>query len=185
MSGLALPRFPPSKLTDSLPVIKASELRSGITRGTGRASRDFSSNYVVRDGDFLFSWSGSLLTKFRTGSEEVLNLHLFRVTFHQYPMWFSSQWICHHLEEFQTIAASRAAKMGHIQRGHLKQAMTICPPDGVLTKLDRTTDPLVNRTMKDELEYRALVQIRDLLLPRFIGGELSLPAAVKALEAAT
>ena len=70
-----------------------------------------------------------------TGSEEVLNLHLFRVTSHQYPMWFSSQWICHHLEEFQTIAASKAATMGHIQRGHLKQAMTICPPDGVLTKL--------------------------------------------------
>ena len=75
--------------------------------------------------------------------------------------------------------------MGHIERGHLKQVMTICPPDGRRTQLGRIEDPLVNRIMRNELGCRALVQIRDLLLPRFIAGELNLPATVKALEAAT
>ena len=36
------------------------------------------------------------------------------------------------------IAASKATTMGHIQRGHLKEAMTNCPPDDLLSILGRT-----------------------------------------------
>lgn len=117
LNGLAMQKFPPFEVSDSLPVIKISELRSGITPRTGRASRNIPSDYVVRDGDFLFSWSGSLLAKFWTGGEGALNQHLFKVTSSRYPMWFCSQWVYHHLEEFQAIAASKATTMGHIPTG--------------------------------------------------------------------
>lgn len=172
LNGLALQKFPALGPSDSLPVIKIGELRGGITPKSGRASREIPKKYVVKDGDFLFSWSGSLLAKFWTGGEGALNQHLFKVTSTRYPMWFCSQWVQHHLEEFQAIAASKATTMGHIQRGHLKEAMTICPPDRVLSVLGETMSPLVDRTIKNELESRMLAQIRDLLLPKLISGEI-------------
>lgn len=135
LNGLALQKFPGEGEADSLPVIKIAELRNGITANSNRASRKVPSQYVIKDGDFLFSWSGSLLAKFWTGGEGALNQHLFRVTSDRYPAWFFSEWVQHHLEEFQIIAASKATTMGHIQRGHLKAAMTICPPDNTITRL--------------------------------------------------
>ena len=185
LNGLAMQKFPASELSESLPVIKVSELRGGITPKTGRASRNIPSEYVVRDRDFLFSWSGSLLAKFWTGGEGALNQHLFRVTSGRYPMWFCSHWVYHHLEEFQAIAASKATTMGHIQRGHLKQAIAICPPGAVLAKLGCIMEPLVDRIIKNELESRALAGIRDLLLSKLIAGELSALSIVKRLEVAT
>jgi type I restriction enzyme, S subunit len=172
LNGLALQKFPGEGEADSLPVIKIAELRNGITANSNRASRKVPSQYVIKDGDFLFSWSGSLLAKFWTGSEGALNQHLFKVTSDRYPAWFFSEWVQHHLEEFQIIAASKATTMGHIQRGHLKAAMTICPPDNTIAKLGEVIAPLIDRIVRNELESRTLAQTRDLLLPRLMSGEL-------------
>lgn len=172
LNGLALQKFPGEGEPDSLPVIKIAELRNGITANSNRASRKVPSQYVIKDGDFLFSWSGSLLAKFWTGGEGALNQHLFKVTSDRYPAWFFSEWVQHHLEEFQIIAASKATTMGHIQRGHLKAAMTICPPDNIITRLGEVVAPLIDRIVRNELESRTLAQTRDLLLPRLMSGEL-------------
>ena len=183
LNGLALQKFPASDPEDSLPVIKIAELRGGIKPKSNRASREVPEKYVVADGDFLFSWSGSLLAKFWTEGEGALNQHLFKVTSDRYPAWFFSQWVHHHLEEFQAIAASKATTMGHIQRRHLKEAKTTCPPDDVLSILGQTVGPLVERTIKNELEARTLAQTRDLLLPKLMSGEIRLTEAEKAVEA--
>ncbi|MCY4374863.1 MAG: restriction endonuclease subunit S [Spirochaetaceae bacterium] len=185
LNGLAMQRFPAISSSNSLPVIKVSELRSGVTPKTGRASRGMPAKYVVRDGDFLFSWSGSLIAKFWTGGEGALNQHLFKVTSGRYPMWFCGHWIYHHLEGFQAIAASKATTMGHIQRRHLKQAMATCPPDGVLAELGHIMENLVDRVIKNELESRTLVEIRDRLLSKLITGELRILSAVNGREDAT
>lgn len=172
LNGLALQKFPGEGEADSLPVIKIAELRNGITANSNRASRKVPSQYVIKDGDFLFSWSGSLLAKFWTGGEGALNQHLFKVTSDRYPAWFFSEWVQHHLEEFQIIAASKATTMGHIQRGHLKAAMTICPPDNTITRLGEVVVPLIDRIVRNELESRNLAHTRDLLLPRLMSGDL-------------
>lgn len=172
LNGLALQKFPGEGEPDSLPVIKIAELRNGIAEKSNRASRKVPSQYVIQDGDFLFSWSGSLLAKFWTGGEGALNQHLFKVTSDRYPAWFFSEWVQHHLEEFQTIAASKATTMGHIQRGHLKAAMTICPPDHVIAQLGLIVAPMVDQIIHNDLESRTLAQTRDLLLPRLMSGEL-------------
>ena len=172
LNGLALQKFPASDHEDSLPVIKIAELRGGITAKSNRASRDVPDKYVIKDGDFLFSWSGSLLAKFWTEGEGALNQHLYKVTSERYPAWFFSQWVLHHMEGFQSIAASKATTMGHIQRGHLKEAMTTCPPDDVLSILGQTVFPLVERITKNKLENRTLAQTRDLLLPKLMSGEI-------------
>ena len=183
LNGLALQKFPASDPDDSLPVIKIAELRGGIAPKSSRASREVPEKYVVADGDFLFSWSGSLLAKFWTEGEGALNQHLFKVTSGRYPPWFLSQWVHHHLEEFRAIAASKATTMGHIQRRHLKEAETMCPPDDVLSILGQTVGPLVERTIKNDLEARTLAQTRDLLLPKLMSGEIRLREAEEAVEA--
>lgn len=172
LNGLALQKFPGEGQANSLPVIKIAELRNGITANSNRASRKVPLQYVIKDGDFLFSWSGSLLAKFWTGGEGALNQHLFKVTSDRYPAWFFSEWVQHHLEEFQIIAASKATTMGHIQRGHLKAAMTICPPDNIIPRLGEVVAPLIDRIVRNELESRTLAQTRDLLLPRLMSEEL-------------
>ena len=182
LNGLALQRFPAFDPDDSLPVIKIAELRGGITPKSSRASREVPQKHLVADGDFLFSWSGSLLARFWTEGEGALNQHLFKVTSDRYPPWFFSQWVHHHLEEFQAIAASKATTMGHIQRRHLGEAETTCPPDDVLSILGQTVGPLVERTIKNDLEVRTLTQTRDLLLPKLMSGEICIEGAEKIVE---
>ena len=177
LNGLALQKFPATDPDDSLPVIKIAELRNGVSAKSDRASREVPAKYIIKDGDFLFSWSGSLLAKFWTEGEGALNQHLFKVTSERYPMWFVSHWVHHHLEEFQAIAASKATTMGHIQRGHLKAAMTLCPPDDVLARLGVVMAPLVEQAIHNELESRTLAQLRDTLLPKLISGDLRIADA--------
>ena len=177
LNGLALQKFPATNLENSLPVIKIAELRGGVTAKSNRASHEVPDKYVVKDGDFLFSWSGSLLAKFWTEGEGALNQHLFKVTSDRYPAWFFSQWVQHHLEEFRAIAASKATTMGHIQRRHLKEAITYCPPNNVLSTLGQTVGQLVECTIKNELQSRTLAQTRDLLLPKLMSGEIRLVEA--------
>ncbi len=172
LNGLALQKFPAANEHDSLPVIKIAEIRNGITAKSSRASRKVPAKYVVKDGDFLFSWSGSLLAKFWTGGEGALNQHLFKVTSDRYPAWFFSNWVCHHLGNFQDIAATKATTMGHIKREHLTQAVAICPPDDVLASLGETLRAATVRIVKNELQNRTLTHIRNLLLPKLIGGEI-------------
>ena len=184
LNGLALQKFPGETEPNSLPVIKIAELRNGITANSNRASRKVPGQYVIQDGDFLFSWSGSLLAKFWTSGEGALNQHLFKVSSGRYPAWFFSEWVQHHLEEFQMIAASKATTMGHIQRGHLRSAKTIGPPDDVIQRMGDMMAPLIDRIIRNELESRTLAQTRDLLLPRLMSGELRLAETPAALEAA-
>ena len=174
LNGVALQKFPASDSEKSFPVIKIAELRGGITAKSGRASREVPKKYVVKNGDFLFSWSGSLLARFWTEGDGALNQHLFKVSSDRYPAWFFSQWVYHHLKEFQAIAASKATTMGHIQRRHLKEALVVCPPDDVLAVLGQTVGLLVHRTIKNDLEARTLSQTRDLLLPRLMSGKIRL-----------
>ena len=182
LNGVALQKFPAKDPGNSLPVIKIAELRGGVTPKSGRASREIPEKYVVKKGDFLFSWSGSLLAKFWTQGDGALNQHLFKVTSSLYPKWFYSQWILHHLEGFQAIAASKATTMGHIQRSHLKEASTICPPDEVLSKLGELIGPAVDRTIANALECCTLAQIRDLLLSKLVSGEIRVAGRAQADE---
>lgn len=184
LNGLALQKYPATDKEDSLPVIKIAELRSGITSKSGRASRSVPKKYIVSDGDFIFSWSGSLLAKFWTRGEGALNQHLFKVSSATYPSWFFSQWVHHHLPDFQRIAASKATTMGHIQRSHLSGAITVCPSAPTVEGLGTVFKPLVERTVHNELENRTLAATRDLLLPKLMSGEIRLSEAEDLVEAA-
>ena len=128
--------------------------------------------YIVNDGDVLFSWSGSLELVLWAGGIGALNQHLFKVTSDDYPKWLCYRWILEHLGGFRDIAADKATTMGHIQRRHLTEAMTVIPSKATLAALDRTMAPLLERMLKHRLESRALAAQRDTLLPGLVSGEV-------------
>jgi type I restriction enzyme S subunit len=171
LNGLALQKYPGTD-DDDLPVIKIAELRAGVATGNDRASRSIPLQYVVEDGDVLFSWSGSLLQRIWTGGRGALNQHLFKVTSKQWPKWLHYLWVDHHLPNFQAIAASKATTMGHIQRHHLSEAMTVIGSPDVMAAANVLISPLLDRYLANSREARTLATTRDLLLPRLMSGEL-------------
>ena len=181
LNGLALQKFPPTGVKD-LPVIKIAQLRKGDSVGADFASGSIKPEYVVRNGDVLFSWSGSLEVEIWCGGEGALNQHLFKVTSSEYPKWFYYLWTRHHLDSFRQIAASKATTMGHIQRSHLSAAVVVVPSDGVLKSADGIFTHLVDRIVATALQAKTLSTLRDTLLPRLISGQLRVPEALAATE---
>jgi type I restriction enzyme S subunit len=182
LNGLALQKFPPSE--DSwLPVIKIAQLRKGDTVGADRAGRNIKPEYVIQNGDVLFSWSGSLEVVIWCGGEGALNQHLFKVTSVEFPKWFYYLWTRQHLPAFQQIAASKATTMGHIQRKHLTEAQVVVPPEEVIQVLGAQIEPLIERWLANAEQAQSLTQLRDTLLPRLISGQLRLSEAEAQLEA--
>ncbi len=59
LNGLALQKYP-VKDWRALPVVKIAQLRTEDTRDAEQASADIPPQYVINDGDVIFSWSGSL-----------------------------------------------------------------------------------------------------------------------------
>ena len=176
LNGLALQKFPPSD--DSwLPVIKIAQLRKGDTVGADRAGRNLKPEYVIQNGDVLFSWSGSLEVEVWCGGEGALNQHLFKVTSKSFPKWFYLRWTRHHLSHFRQIAASKATTMGHIQRAHLSDAKVLVPTDALLGAMDDCFGPLLACSVENEQQAQTLAALRDTLLPRLISGQLRLPEA--------
>jgi type I restriction enzyme, S subunit len=182
LNGLALQKYPPLPDEKPFPVIKIAEMRSGITEKSGMASRQIPEKYIVKDGDFLFSWSGSLVAKFWTEGDGALNQHLFKVTSNDYPTWFFTQWTYHHLGDFQRIAAAKATTMGHIQRGHLTAARVVCPQSELMNPMSHLVAPLVENAIKNRLESRTLAELRDRLLPKLMSGEIRVKDAEQMVE---
>jgi type I restriction enzyme S subunit len=182
LNGLALQKFPPNG-DDSLPVIKIAQLRAGHTVGADRASIDLPPQYIIEDGDVLFSWSGSLEVEIWCGGSGALNQHLFKVTSVQFPKWFYYLWTRHHLTDFQNTAANKATTMGHIQRHHLSEAKVFVPPPALMETMDKQFAPVVDKLIANRLESRTLAALRAALLPRLLSGELRVPAAAKLVEA--
>lgn len=174
LNGLALQKFPPMGI-DDLPVIKIAQLRKGDTTGADKASRAIKPEYIVRDGDVLFSWSGSLEVEIWCGGEGALNQHLFKVTSQKFARWFYFLWARKHLVHFRQIAASKATTMGHIQRSHLSDAKVVVPSVQVLAIADSIFMPIIDQITANTLEAKTLAELRDTLLPRLISGKLRVP----------
>jgi type I restriction enzyme S subunit len=172
LNGLALQKYPPNE-ESTFPVIKIAQLRKGDSSGADQCNTTLPPQYVVEDGDVLFSWSGSLEVEIWCGGIGALNQHLFKVTSEEFPKWYYYYWTLHHLDEFRLIAASKATTMGHIQRGHLRDAKVLLPPKQLLNAMTQVMSPLIDQLIANKIQLRNLVSLRDSMLPKLLGGELS------------
>ena len=179
LNGLALQKYQPESEVEFLPVIKIAQLRSGHTNGSDKASAHLRHEYIVEDGDVLFSWSGSLEVEIWCGGRGALNQHLFKVTSKEVPKWFYYFATRHHLPEFREIAAHKATTMGHIQRRHLTDAKIVLPPEHVLEALSRVITPMFDSRLNSAVHAKVLTGLRDSLLPRLISGKIRLTSGAK------
>ena len=184
LNGLALQKFPPLKGEAVLPVLKIAQLRAGRTDAGALANRKMRPEYVVKDGDIVFSWSGSLEIRIWTGGEAALNQHLFKVFSQVHPEWFCYQSTLKHLPLFRQIAASKATTMGHIQRHHLTEAKIPVAPDAVMQRFSAVFGPMQALIVQNGKLIKELEELRDHLLPRLISGKLSLEEAEQVVEEA-
>ncbi|MBQ9578662.1 MAG: restriction endonuclease subunit S [Ottowia sp.] len=183
LNGLALQKFPAESDDEFLPVIKIAQLRAGNTNGADRASARIAPEYIVNDGDVLFSWSGSLEVEVWNGGQGALNQHLFKVTSSEVPKWFYFFATRHHLTDFRAIAAGKATTMGHIQRKHLTQAHIAVAPEMVMKRLDAAIAPFFEQMIGVAQQSHTLAALRDTLLPQLLSGALRVPDAEKFLQA--
>ena len=172
LNGLALQKYPPRGDGEDLRVIKIAELRKGSAEGAAWANGDVAEQYVIGDGDLLFSWSGTLEAEFWFGGKGVLNQHLFKVTSSRFPSWFCFLWIRQHLPWFRAIASSKATTMGHIKRGHLQETPVVVPPNEVLHEANEVIGPIYDLFGQLMIESRKLAAMRDVLLPKLLSGEV-------------
>jgi len=174
LNGLALQKYPSEEGNDFLPVIKIRELKNGITESTDKASPQVPKEYIIENGDVLFSWSGSLEVVLWYYGKGALNQHLFKVSSVKYPKWFYYMWTLHHLNEFKRIAEDKATTMGHIQRKHLKNAKVLVPNGDILAKMTEIFEPLIDSIINNGIQSQILAKKRDLLLPKLMSGEIRL-----------
>lgn len=173
-NGLAMQRFRPLPGEKGLPVLKIKELRQGSCDSASElCSPNIRADYLVHDGDVVFSWSGSLLVDFWCGGECGLNQHLFKVTSTTYDKWFYYAWTHHHLARFVAMAADKATTMGHIKREALEKAEVLIPDAEEYRRLGTVLAPLYEQIVNNRIECRRLAELRDTLLPRLMSGELS------------
>jgi type I restriction enzyme S subunit len=179
LNGLALQKYPARGDGSDLPVIKIAELRKGSSENADAANSDVPAQFVVNDGDLLFSWSGTLEVQRWFGGKGALNQHLFKVTPSRHPLWYVHHAILQHLPEFRAIASSKATTMGHIQRKHLDAAMVVVPAEPVLRAADELISPIYALAAGLRIENRVLAALRDYLLPRLLTGQVRVQVAVR------
>ena len=157
------------------PILRIKELNSGISDATLRSDVAATDENIARHHDLLFSWSGSLEVYRWHGPESLINQHIFKVLPSQdVPVWLVAGWIRHHLPEFQRIARDKATTMGHIKRGHLTEALVHIPPAPQLRELDAVFAPLDAAIGTLASETARLVELRSMLIPRLVLGQLSI-----------
>lgn len=173
LNGLAMQKYRPNYDEEGLPVLKIKELRQGSCDSNSElCSPSIKSEYIVHDGDVIFSWSGSLLVDFWCGGTCGLNQHLFKVTSSSYDKWFYYAWTSHHLQKFVAIATDMATTMGHIKRKELSKAKVLIPSQYDYDRIGGVLAPLYDLLIANRIENRKLSSLRDELLPKLISGEI-------------
>ncbi|XSG83892.1 MAG: restriction endonuclease subunit S [Methylohalobius sp. ZOD2] len=166
--------FKPAHLGDTgLPIVKIPELKQGVTEKTPRNDGEMiPEKYRLRDGDLLFSWSGTLAVNVWASGPALLNQHLFHVV----PRGRVSRGflMCAIREaliafENQTVGAT----MKHIRRSALDRVFIPLPDEAFMSPVEDTLTNTYNQLVVLHQQNQKLAQARDLLLPRLMNGEIA------------
>ena len=173
LNGLAMQKYRPTADESGIPVLKIKELRQGCCDDNSElCSPSIKSEYIIHDGDVIFSWSGSLLVDFWCGGICGLNQHLFKVTSSKYDKWFYYAWTKHYLDRFIAVATDKATTMGHIKRDELAKAEVLIPNEADYNRIGTLLQPIYDLIIANRIENKRLAETRDFLLPRLMSGEL-------------
>lgn len=166
MNGTACQKYT-AKSKKILPVLKIRELSQGFCdQNSDFVDTSISKDFIVNNGDVIFSWSASLFIDIWCGNKCALNQHLFKVTSEAYPKWFYFLWTHSHIKEWTRIISAKATSMGHIKREDLENAPVIIPTENVLKSLDVYMHPIFDLYVHKKKETLLLTELQSLLLAK-------------------
>ncbi|MCG7413129.1 restriction endonuclease subunit S [Microbacterium aurum] len=165
-------------------VVRIAELNGGISGSTVFSDAVVDDKHVARPGDILFAWSGSLTLHRWFRSEAIVNQHIFKVIPRSgFPDWLVYELVRQKLARFKAIAADKATTMGHIQRHHLDEIVSV-PSPAEVERVNSLMRGLWDSALSAETESIALAATRDLLLPQLMSGKLRVRDAETIVSAA-
>ncbi|PPD15238.1 MAG: type I restriction endonuclease subunit S [Methylobacterium sp.] len=179
-----------SDAPDALPVVKIAELKNGLSEGTKWTNTDLGDRYRIRDGEMLFSWSGSPDTSIDTflwvHGDAWLNQHVFVVR----PNGEASEAHLFAMLKFLKPTLIEIARdkqttgLGHVTRQDMIRLKVCVAQPNVRAAFDNIAEPLFDRLKLVLRENARLAVTRDTLLPKLISGELRIKDMGKDVEAA-
>ena len=173
INGLPCQKYRPISEDDKLPVIKITEMHDGFTDRTEFVRSDIDKEYIVEDGDILFSWSATLETMIWVGGKGGLNQHIFKVIPKDYGKYYVYQQLSSYIINFVRMAQSRKTTMGHITKDHLSQSKIPLPPKELTYKFNDLVSDFYDKFVLNNQENRELNNLKDFLLPLLLSGQVS------------
>jgi type I restriction enzyme S subunit len=178
-NGLAMQNHRP-KSEERLPVIKIKEMNEGFSSATEYARPNIEDDYIIKEGDILFSWSASLKIMIWADKIGALNQHIFKVTSETYPRYYFYHQISNYLNHFKLMADNRKTTMGHITIDHLKESRIVVPNDNqLIEKGGEIVEPILNLIVKNRMSNIELIKLRDFLLPLLMNGQVKVKSEAK------
>jgi type I restriction enzyme S subunit len=125
------PTKPSELVKQGIPIIKIAELSRGITAQTNMVPKHVvDPKHIVRAGDLLFAWSGTIGIHTYDGPEAALNQHIFKVVAKDF---IDQAYLRYLLEEqlkvLQGFVEEKKTTMGHVTIANLKTVEVSIPTD--------------------------------------------------------
>ena len=168
--------FKPADLGDvGLPVIRIKQLLDS-NEPVDRTETDTPDRCLLRDGDIVFSWSGTLAVRIWNRGPAKLNQHLFRVVEKKNVYKGIIPLILDHaIEELEE--KSHGTTMKHITKQTLLPHKVLLPPlpeQKRIVEIVNTIDEVISQT---ELTISKAQNLRSGLLLDLLSGEHEIPAS--------
>lgn len=166
LNGIACQKYATSE-NNYLPVLKIRELSQGYCdENSDHVLLDVPNDYIINNGDVIFSWSATLFIDIWCGGKCVLNQHLFKVSSDFYPKWYYFMWTKNHIVEWKRLISAKATSMGHIKREDLDSAQVIIPSKEYMQKIDYNMTPIFSMYVQKKCENNKLIELQSLLLAK-------------------
>ncbi len=152
LNGLAMQKYRPKDDEQGLPVLKIKELRRSCDFNSELCSPSIKTEYIVHDGDVIFSWSGSLLVDLWCGGTCGLNQHLFKVTSSTYDKWFYYAWTNPLSAKVRCYRCGHGHNNGHIKREELSKAEVLIPSQSDYDRIGGLLAPSYDLVIANRIE---------------------------------
>jgi type I restriction enzyme S subunit len=176
---------------EGLPVVKIAELKDGISAQTKFSQRDLGPDQRIETGDLLYSWSGSPDTSLDaflwTKGPGLVNQHIFKVIT---PTVTEKRFVYYLLQYLRPVLIEIARNkqttgLGHVTVADMKRLHVCWPPEAVLAAFEGQVGPIFDKAFTNILESQTLANLRDVLLPKLLSGELRIEVAERVMGRAT
>jgi type I restriction enzyme, S subunit len=128
--------------------------------------------YHIKDGDLIFSWSGTLAVNIWASGPALLNQHLFSVlTTGRVSSAFLLVALREALVAFDNHTVG--ATMKHIRRSALDRVFVALPDRAIMSVAEESLAPIYRQLVILHQQNRRLAGARDLLLPRLMNGDIA------------